>query len=453
MTASVLAYVGAALLGLCLLTGMLSLILGMADTRKMTLRVWLGLVWLATLLVPLLTALAVGLLIAVLPQHVSSTVLSQNASSTPFSLDARQLQMAQVAVPVAAFLVTMACSAWLAGQMVLRPLARMRVAARHIADGDLNVTLPSAPLREVDEVARAFDAMSVALRASIARQAEVEQQRRLFVGAIAHDLRTPLFSLRGYLEGLERGLADTPEQATHYLTICRQQADALEHLVADLFAYTRLEYLHVMPERAPVNLGELLWQTVESVRPHAEEKTIHLHVCGAPETYMLDGDAHLLTRAITNVLDNALRYTPTGGEVRVSWHADYDDFRFLIADTGPGIAAADLPHIFEPLYRVEASRNRATGGAGLGLSIARSILRGHGGDLSATNAPEGGAVLVGTLKCHIRGAAAPATCGSPHEAPTAAPHTNGAARGTVTSSNGAESQVRTAMPSAGGDGL
>ncbi|HKS70989.1 MAG TPA: HAMP domain-containing sensor histidine kinase [Ktedonobacterales bacterium] len=388
-----LAYTSAALLALCVLTGLLALVLRAADVRKITLRVWLALAWLASLAVPALADLLFNL-----GYGVTQSANTPNA----FTLDPWRHTLFEIAVPLVAFALTMASIAWLAGRTVLRPLAAMRSAARQIAGGDLDIRLPDPPLREVADVADAFGAMGTALRQSLERQAELEQQRRMVIGAVAHDLRTPLFSLRGYLEGLDRGLADTPERAAHYLAVCRQQADALERLVADLFTYTRLDYLEEVPRREPLELGALLGAAVEGARPLAEERRLRLVVSG-PCDCALEGDAHLLTRAVENLLDNALRHSPPGGCVTVQWErAAAGAWRFAVGDSGPGIAPADLPHIFDPLYRGDASRNRSTGGAGLGLAIARRILRSHGGELTAANRPGGGAELTATLPCAER---------------------------------------------------
>ena len=294
-----------------------------------------------------------------------------------------------------AFVLTMASIAWLAGRTVLRSLAAMRTAARQIASGDLDIRLPDPQLREVADVANAFGAMGEALPSAPERQAELEQQRRLVIGAIAHDLRTPLFSLRGYLEGLDRGLANTPEKAARYLAVSRQQADNLERLIADLFAYARLDYLEETPRRAPLDLAALLADAVESAQPRAEEKGVTL-VAEGQESCLVEGDDHLLTRAVANLLDNALRHTPPGGHITVCWERTVAGCRFRVTDSGPGILTVDRPHIFDPLYRGEASRNRGTGGSGLGLAIARRILRAHGGDLTAANLARG-AEFTGTL--------------------------------------------------------
>jgi signal transduction histidine kinase len=295
------------------------------------------------------------------------------------------------------FALTLAIVLWLIGQPVLRPLAAMSQAAEDIASGDLNVDVPPSPVREIAAVSAALAGMSGALRQSLAQQAALEEERRLFVGAIAHDLRTPLFMLRGYLKGLERGVAATPDKIAHYVDMCRTQADALERLITDLFAYTRLEYLEQEPEREPLELGALLQQTIEVAGPRAAAKGIALILDAPGESCALIGDSHLLTRAVENLLDNALRHTPEGGQIRVRWHRQDAMLVFAVEDTGPGIGAQDLPHIFTPMYRGDASRSRETGGAGLGLAIAQRILRAHGGNLTAANRPEGGAKFTGTL--------------------------------------------------------
>jgi signal transduction histidine kinase len=286
---------------------------------------------------------------------------------------------------------------WLLYPNVLRPLAAMSRAARQVAAGNLDFDLPASRVREVDEVAAAFHAMGDALRASLTRQAEIEQERRFFVGAIAHDLRTPLFALRGYLSGLERGLANTPEKAAHYLAVCQEKADALEDLIAGLFAYTRLEYLEQAPVRAPLDFGRLAAQALEDVRLRAQERGIALTLEAGAGPGTIPADGALLARALGNLLDNALRYTPDGGAIALSWHVDDHGLTFSVADSGPGIDPRDLPHLFDPLYRGETSRSRETGGAGLGLTIARRILLAHGGELAAANRPGGGAEFTGTL--------------------------------------------------------
>ena len=291
---------------------------------------------------------------------------------------------------------------WFVDRTVAQPLAATAGAARQVAEGDLDVHLPNSPVREVATVNQAFVGMSAALREALRHEAALEQERRLFIGAVAHDLRTPLFALRGYLDGLATGVANTPEKTARYIGSAQEKAATLEHLIADLFEYTRLEYLDQTPRRDPVDLGALLRRLVEGAQPQAEAKGVTLVFAAPPDTGdkgqgMIEGDAYQLTRAIENLLDNALRHTPAAGRIEVAWHLEEGRAVFTVRDTGAGIAPADLPHIFTPLYRGESSRNRRTGGAGLGLTTARRILLAHGGDLAATNAPDGGAIFTGSL--------------------------------------------------------
>lgn len=300
-------------------------------------------------------------------------------------------------VELGTFALTLAIVVWLIGPPVLRPLSTLSQAAESIAGGDLDIHLSPSPVREIAEVSAALEGMSAALLAALERQATLEEERRLFVSAIAHDLRTPLFMLRGYLRGLERGVAATPEKIAHYVDASREQADALERLISDLFAYTRLEYLEIEPARAPLDLSTLLQQAADDARQAAAAKEIRLTLDMPEAPCFVMGDSYLLTRAVGNLLDNAIRYTPEGGWIGIHCDPREDTLTFAIEDTGPGIAPHDLPHLFTPLYRGEASRSRQTGGAGLGLAIARRIMRTHGGDLTAANSPLGGAIFTATL--------------------------------------------------------
>jgi len=303
-------------------------------------------------------------------------------------------------VPLAgltALALTSAVVAWFLDRAVLKPLAATSRAADRVAVGDHQIVLPDSRVREVAHVNSAFTRMSAALNASLLQQSGLEQERRLFLGAIVHDLRTPLFSLRGYLEGMETGVTDTPEKREHYIAVAKEKADALERLISDLFDYTRLEYLDLVPTREPLDLGALLRHIAEGMRPQAEAKSVELALDGPAAPTVIDGDAHLLTRAVENLLDNALRHTPAGGEIRLGWRREARRAVFSVADTGPGIAPKDLPHLFTALYRGEISRNRRTGGAGLGLTIAQRILAAHGGDLTAENQPTGGARFTGSI--------------------------------------------------------
>jgi len=286
---------------------------------------------------------------------------------------------------------------WLIGQSVLKPLAAMQQAAHQIAAGDIDVHLPHSRVREVNEVAAAFTAMGAGLRESVLRQAAIEQERRVLMSAVAHDLRTPLFALRGYLEGLEQGVATTPTKIARYLAVCREQVAVLDQRVQALFDYARLEYLEQPLQRETVDWIAMTQQIIERLRPAAALKQVDLRVRCPMVACAHDGDPQLLMRMLENLLDNAVRHTPPGGTIEISWRVENGRLYFSIADSGPGIAPTDLPHLFVPMYRGDASRNRATGGAGLGLTIAQRIAQAHGGTLHAANRAQGGAEFTGCV--------------------------------------------------------
>lgn len=280
---------------------------------------------------------------------------------------------------------------------LLRPLDRLSLAAEAIQAGDLSVPLLPSRTVEVARVIAAFATMRDGLSQAARQQEQLEAERRFFLGAVTHDLRTPLFTLTAHLNGLRDGIAATPARIDHYLAVCLEQATALDHLVSDLFAMTRLEVLEQAPRRERVDLAQLLPAVAEPFRAQAEQGAIVLRVSGPGQPCVVSGEHQFLTRAFANLIANALQQTPPGGRITIGWRQVSGGYIVVVEDTGPGIAADDLPHIFTPLYRGETSRNRQAGGAGLGLSVARAILRAHDGDLVASNRHGGGALFTATL--------------------------------------------------------
>ncbi|QSO52075.1 HAMP domain-containing histidine kinase [Alicyclobacillus curvatus] len=283
------------------------------------------------------------------------------------------------------------------GRNVIKPLESMNRAALRIAEGDFDFTIAASSAVEIRQVRTAFEVMVKGLREAFSKQQKLEEERKFFIGAIAHDLRTPLFALRGFLDGMEQGIAKSPDKLAHYLEVCQDKAAHLDRLVSDLFAFTRLEYMEQTLQTEAFNLSEVVNTAIESMARRAREKEIVLSTNTLDVDCVISGDPHLLERAITNLLDNALRHTPNQGSVTIRLKRLPEKIELTMSDTGSGFDNDDLVRIFEPLYRGDGSRNASTGGAGLGLSIARRIFRCHGGDLFAENASSGGAVLTGWM--------------------------------------------------------
>ena len=260
---------------------------------------------------------------------------------------------------------------------VLAPLARLAADADRIAGGELEVAPIPTRAREVAKVGEAVRGMAAALGSALDASTAAERDRRFLVTAIAHDLRTPLFTLRGSLEALERGLGDG-----RYLGLAQDRASHLDRLVTDLFAFSRFEYAR---EAAA-------WEEVDvaSLARHAADATADARVqTGGLDQAIVRGDAQALQRVLTNLLDNALRHGRA--RVDVTTARENGTVTVEVVDDGPGFDDADLPHVFEPLFRGDRARGGAH--AGLGLAIARRLARAHGGDVDAANAAGGGARL------------------------------------------------------------
>ncbi|MCQ6268601.1 HAMP domain-containing histidine kinase [Fictibacillus sp. WQ 8-8] len=301
-----------------------------------------------------------------------------------------QMIVAFVGLLLAFFIV-----AYVMRRNILTPLEKMSICARQIAEGNLDVQLPSSQIAEIAEVRDGFKVMVEGLKKSFQKQVELEGERRFVIASVAHDLRTPLFALRGYLDGLEQGIANSPEKQAKYLAICKEKSAQLDRLVEDLFTFTKTEYSEIEPNQNKVDLAHVLKNSIDSIKPKAQQKHISIIEDCFRDHYVIEGDTHLLERAMNNLLDNAIRHTPYKGKIFIKSYKDRDRVCFSIRDTGEGFSSEEIKNVFKPLYRGEVSRNFSTGGFGLGLTISQRIIRVHGGDLIAENCKDGGALLTG----------------------------------------------------------
>lgn len=306
-------------------------------------------------------------------------------------------KMTQIVAGISGLLFAFLMVAYAMRRYILIPLEKMSASARQIAEGDLDIQLPSSKILEIADVHDGMNVMVDSLKTSFQKQVELEAERRFVITAVAHDLRTPLFALRGYLDGLEQGIADSPEKKAKYLAVCKEKSEQLDRLVEDLFTFAKTEYQEMEPSEKMIDLSLVLKNSIESLSLQAQQKGISFLTDHLTCNCTIKGDAHLVERAMNNLIDNAVRHTPRNGEIFITCNRDDTKVTFTIQDTGEGFSTEDLQRVFEPLYRGEASRNRSTGGAGLGLTISQRIIRQYGGELVAGNAPEGGAIIRGWM--------------------------------------------------------
>ena len=266
-------------------------------------------------------------------------------------------------------------AAWWLLRRILLPLERLMAATRAIASGDLAVRVPAAPDPELQRLADSFNQMAATLE-------RVEQLRRALVEDVAHELRTPLTSLQGYLEAMADGVVEpTPEM----LRTVHEEIVRLTRLVEEL---DRLARGDGEVERAlgEVDLSAVVQRSVAIYSPELASRRIDVRVEDAKDLPMLRAEPDAIGQVVTNLLQNAVRYTDDGGEVVVSLRADDGWVRCTIENSGAAIPPDELPYIWERLYRVDRSRARASGGAGIGLAIVRQIVQAHGGEVGASSA-------------------------------------------------------------------
>ena len=267
---------------------------------------------------------------------------------------------------------------------MLGPVRRLRGAARRLGRGDLSQRVPSPGQDEIGELGRSFNAMAEGLE-------QAERQRRSMIADVAHELRTPLSNIQGYLEAVRDGLVEpTPET----IDTISDQAALLSHLVEDLRVLALAEAGSLRLDRQRVSLEPILRAAVESFAPRARAKGVDLTIDAAPDLPPVEADAARIAQVTGNLIENAVFQTPEGGDVRLSAEAEEGSVRVAVEDTGPGIEPGELERIFDRFYRVDPSRTRTTGGAGLGLTIARQLVEAHGGVIYAQSTPGVGSRFV-----------------------------------------------------------
>jgi len=295
-------------------------------------------------------------------------------------------------------------------KVVTRPLHQLSVVMQKFRGSgfaELPQGLP-APRDEVGTIAETFNRMSDRIFDQMAALRQTDAMRREFVANISHDLRTPLASLQGYLEtlSLKRGQLTADEERL-YLQTALKQTEQLSGLVGRLFDLARLDSDEVVVNLEPFALGDLVQDVVQEFELAARKKEIEIKAAVRSDLPLALGDIALLERALSNLIDNALRYTERGGKVTVSAAPGGSGVVVEVKDTGIGIAAAELPRVFDRFYRVEKSRGLGQGNAGLGLAITKRILELHGSTISAESDP-GRTVFRFGVKYAAPGAAASA---------------------------------------------
>lgn len=262
-------------------------------------------------------------------------------------------------------------------------LRTMTTTVRGFEQGQYDERLAVRANDEIGQLGRAFNQMADTIVENLEQLKQNDVLRRELVANISHDLRSPMASIQGYLETvLMKDATLEPEKRRQFLNTIYHNVTMLSRMVNELFELSKLDAKQVEPEFEAFSIAELVQDMSLEFQPQAEEKKIRLVMSPAEGLPFVFADIGMIERVMGNLIENAIRYTPEGGEVRVGLERSADGVAVSVSDTGQGIAADDLPHIFDRFFRAEKSRSKLSGGTGLGLAIAKKIVEAHGRAIS-----------------------------------------------------------------------
>lgn len=308
------------------------------------------------------------------------------------------IMQAILSILVVFFLTAVILIIWLyAG--ILKPINKLKAATNRVKEGDLNFRLEKTGEDEIGELSEDFEEMRAHLKTEIDARVQYEQDLRNLIGNISHDLKTPLTTIKGYAEGIIDGVAGTPEKKEKYLRTIRNKAEDMTRLVEELALYTQIDCKSYPYYFEKVRLTNFFSDCIEEDEPVLEQKNIEIvlenQLSGSDEVY---ADREQLKRITMNIIGNAVKYlSKESGKITIALTEEEKHIRTEITDTGAGIAAEELPHIFERFYRGDTSRNSGKGGSGLGLAIVKQIVEDHGGTIRATSKEGEGTTVSFTL--------------------------------------------------------
>jgi signal transduction histidine kinase len=260
---------------------------------------------------------------------------------------------------------------WILASRISRPIAKTAEIAKHISSGNYNIRFESeTKTKELNNLVSAINYLATDLESQ-------EKLRKQLTTNVAHELRTPLTAIRSYLEAMIEGLWETTPKR---LSGCLEEVKRLSNLVADLERLAKIEGDNLKLNKTTIDLMDVVNLINSNFSAEADKKNIYISVEGSSSLIFADKDR--ISQVVTNLLSNAIKYTPIGGQIRLEVKDLDKSGSIIVEDTGIGISKEELPLVFERFYRTDKSRNRKTGGAGIGLTIVKSIIVAHGGNIS-----------------------------------------------------------------------
>ena len=278
---------------------------------------------------------------------------------------------------------------------IMSPISKLKKATQNIRDGNLDFALEAESDDEIGELTRNFEQMRRRLKESTAEKITSEKENRVLISNIAHDLKTPITTVKGYAEGLMDGVADTPEKQEKYIRMIYNKANEMDRLINELTLYSKIDTNRIPYNFQKLNVTDYFRDCIEEIGMELEEAGIGLayYNYADPKTVII-ADPEQLMRVISNIVGNSVKYMDKKvGFINIRIKDVGDFIQVELEDNGQGIDMKDLPHVFDRFYRSDASRNSSTGGSGIGLSIVRKIIEDHGGKIWATSKVGTGTIM------------------------------------------------------------
>jgi len=313
---------------------------------------------------------------------IGMVIISTSLSGIEQMLNEVKTRMGTYSITVAVLIIL---TSYLASGFITQPIKQLTDVIRKMSQGHLDQRVKISGSRELRQLGEAFNIMSEKLE-------NLDRARNEFVSNASHELKTPLSAIKVLTESLIHMEADDPSVYNEFLNDINSEIDRLNTIISDLLTLVKIDTEEVQMDQEPVDLVKLVNNTLRRLQLLAQQKHITL------ESYYDDhltvsGDSVKLQQVVSNIVDNAIKYTPEGGRVTVEVYENSGNAVVKVSDTGIGIPAKDLPHIFDRFFRVDKARSRATGGTGLGLSIAHKIILLHGGNIRVVSEEGKGSIF------------------------------------------------------------
>lgn len=347
---------------------------------------------------PILLALLAFFIIRLIQMNTVAQQTGIDIGSLAYKIDMSQIEALVEDMAVCILLILAATglsiTAWIY-RSIVTPICKLEEAAKNIKEGNLDFTIEADSKDEMGRLCQNFEDMRQRLKESAEEKLEAEKQNRILISNISHDLRTPITAIKGYVEGILDGVADTPEKVDKYMRTIYNKAIDMDRLINELTLYAKIDTNRIPYNFKRINAGAYFSDCIEEIGLELEAEHIGLSYFNyAGDEVEIIADPEQLKRVIDNIIGNSVKYMDKEhGLINIRIKDVGDFIQIEIEDNGKGIGQKDLPFIFDRFYRTDASRNSATGGSGIGLSIVKKIIEDHGGKIWATSKESTGTVM------------------------------------------------------------